>query len=197
MSIKKFPEERSPRYVPPEEDFCKVYHMAKEQDEVMLLAFLNLAARRGEIFGLTWADLDFSNNRVCLWTRKREGGHKESDWLPMTSELRQALLGWWQERISQSTIDKEHIFVCLDKTPFCEKFYGRPFKSRHQFMKKLCKKSSCKTFWISCDSSSDRRYSLQKRLFSRSHPGSVAAQEPQYHKPLSTKPWFGTGQGCP
>ena len=146
LAIKKFPEERSPRYVPPEEDFWKVYHMAKGQDQVMLLAFLNLAARRGEMFGLTWEDVDFSSNRVCLWTRKRESGNKESDWLPMTSELRKALLGWWQERMSQPTVDKKHAFVCLDKTPFCEKYYGRPFKSRHKFMKKICEKADVKPF---------------------------------------------------
>ena len=146
LAIKKFPEKRSQRYVPPEEDFWKIYELAEGQDQIMLLALLHLAARRGEIFRLTWSDVDFSANRICLWTRKREGGHKEADWLPMTSELREALKGWWQVRMSQDNEDKDHVFVCLDETSICEQYYGKPFKVRHKFMKRLCKKAKVKAF---------------------------------------------------
>jgi len=90
-AVDKFPEIRTPRYVPPEEDFWKVYNIAQGQDKVILLTALNLAARRGEIFNLTWDDVDFGSNQVRLWTRKRVGGHKEPDWLPMMTELRNAL----------------------------------------------------------------------------------------------------------
>ena len=100
--VDRFPEERQPRYVPPEEDFWRVYEIAERQDQVMLLAFLHLAARRGEIFELTWSDVDFSNDRIRLWTSKRKGGDKEHDWLPMTSELRETLLKWWQKRLAMS-----------------------------------------------------------------------------------------------
>jgi integrase len=73
--VEKMPEIRKPRYVPPEEDFWKAYDMAPtQQDRVMLLAFLHLAARRSEIFGLTVSDLDWEHQRVRLWTRKRQGG---------------------------------------------------------------------------------------------------------------------------
>jgi len=41
--VKKMPENRTPRYVPPEEDFWKVYNQAKGQDRIMLLAYLHLA----------------------------------------------------------------------------------------------------------------------------------------------------------
>jgi integrase len=85
--VDRMPEVREPRYVPPEEDFWKVYAVAEGQDKVMLLVFLHLAARRGEVFRLTWADVDFGNNRAILWTRKRMGGSFEYDWLPMTAEL--------------------------------------------------------------------------------------------------------------
>jgi len=73
LSVKKFPEERRPRYVPPEDDFWKVYDQAVGQDKVMLLAFLHLAARRSEVFRIKLSDLDFLNNQICLWTQKREG----------------------------------------------------------------------------------------------------------------------------
>jgi integrase len=146
LSVKKFPEIRKPRYVPPEDDFWRIYDVAEGQDRIMLLAILHLAARRSEIFRLKWSDVDFSNNRVRLSTRKREGGNLEYDWLPMTSELREALHGWRRERMVQSTIDKEHLFVCLDETPFCDNYYGRPFTVRQHFMKKICQRAGVKPF---------------------------------------------------
>ena len=88
FDIVKMPEVRSPRYVPPREDFWKVYNVAEGQDKVMLLACLVLAARRGELFRLKVKDLDFENDKVRLWTRKREDGNWEYDWLPMTTKLR-------------------------------------------------------------------------------------------------------------
>jgi len=146
LEVQKFPEERSQRYVPPEDDFWKVYRIAAIQDKVMLFAFLHLAARRNEIFGLKWDDVDFENNQIRLWTRKRKGGHKEYDWLPMTTELRETLLFWWKERLSHNTVDKEHVFVCLDKTPFCENYFGKPFTVRQHFMKRICKRAGVKPF---------------------------------------------------
>ena len=146
LAVKKFPEERKPRYVPPEEDFWKAYENTDGQDRVMLLTFLHLAARRSEVFRLTWSDLDFSSNRMRLWTQKREGGHKEYDWLPMTSDLREALLNWCQERLKQSTVDKEHVFVCLDENTFCKEYFGKPFTVRQHFMDHLCKRAKVKPF---------------------------------------------------
>ena len=44
--VDKFPEQRHNRYIPSEDDFWKVYDVAEGQDKVMLLAYLQLAARR-------------------------------------------------------------------------------------------------------------------------------------------------------
>lgn len=96
-AVEKFAEKRSPRYVPPEKDFWAVFNIAKDQDRVMLLTCLHLAARRSEIFNLTWDDVDFGNSQIRIWTSKRQGGTREFDWLPMTSELKRELKGWWQE----------------------------------------------------------------------------------------------------
>jgi integrase len=96
--VDRMPEVRHPRYVPPEEDFWKIYAVAEGQDRVMLLTFLHLAARRGEVFRLTWQDVDFGNDRIRLWTRKRKDGSFEYDWLPMTKELRKSLRWWWEHR---------------------------------------------------------------------------------------------------
>ena len=146
-SVERFPETNSPRYVPPEEDFWKVHHVAEDQqDKTMLLFSLHLAARRGETFRAKRSDIDFSDKKIRLWTRKRKGGNLESDWMPLTKELKTALLSWWEIRLSHSTHDKEHLFICLDKTPFCDPYYGRPFQNRQHFMGRLCEKAKVKPF---------------------------------------------------
>ena len=86
--VDRFPEIRSPRYIPPEKDFWKVYQCAETfQDSVMILSFLHLAARRNEIFNLRRDDIDFVKNQVRLCTRKRKDGSYEYDWLPLTDRL--------------------------------------------------------------------------------------------------------------
>jgi len=141
--VEKMPEVRTPRYVPPEEDFWKVLNQAEGQDQVMLLAFLHLAARRKEVFRLKWEDIDFDNRRIRLWTKKRMGGNLECDWLPLTEELKEALL-WW--RGTMPVKGQPYVFLCLDKKPFCRDSYGKPFQYRIHFMKSLCELAGVKPF---------------------------------------------------
>ena len=61
-------------------------------------------------------------------------------------DLKNALLSLREERLSQSNVDTEHVFVCLENTPFCEDYYGKPFKVRQHFMKKLCEKAKVGQF---------------------------------------------------
>ncbi len=91
-AVERFGEDKRPRYVPSEEDFWKVFQAAEtEQDRAMLLAYLHTAARRSEVLNPRWDDLDFANSRLRLWTKKRQGGGREFDWIPMTADLRTAL----------------------------------------------------------------------------------------------------------
>ena len=141
--VDKMPEVRHPRYVPPEDDFWHVYEEAQGQDKVMLLAFLHLAARRGEIFRLTLSDLDFENNLVRLWTRKRKDGTLEPDWLPMTGELKGSLVWWLKNRPIKG---EEHVFLCVDDREHCHDRYGKPFLYRSQFMGRICDRAKVKRF---------------------------------------------------
>lgn len=140
--IDRFPEKRSPRYVPLEEDFWKIYEVATGQDKVMLLTFLFLAARRGEVFRLKWADISFADNMVTLWTRKRAGGDLEADAVPWIGRLKDVLMAWWEHRPYKS----EYVFVNLEELGFCQDYYGRPFRNRQHFMEKLCAKAEVRTF---------------------------------------------------
>jgi integrase len=87
--------------------------------------------------------VDFNADQVRLWTSKREGGHFEYDWLPMTKMLKEALL-WWQE--NRPIKDDPHVFLCLEKKNFCQESYGKPFKYRQHFMGHLCERAKVKPF---------------------------------------------------
>jgi len=130
---------------PPIEDFWKVYGVAKEgQDKIMVLTYLHTAARKSELFTLKWADVDLNGKRIRLWTRKRKGG-LEADWIPMTTELHVAL----SERFEHRTFpDHDHVFVCEDEYNLARDFYGQPFSSRAHWLKKLCERAGVEHFGL-------------------------------------------------
>ena len=132
--VDRFPEKRHIRYVPPERDFWTVYDVAAGQDKVMLLAYLHLAARRGELFRMKWEDIDFDEGRVRLWTRKRTGGNLEFEWIPMTDDLCRALTEQRQNNPCDS------VFINPDT--------GDPFSLRQRWLKQLCHKARVKPFGI-------------------------------------------------
>ena len=142
QDIDRFPEVRSPRYVPPEEDFWKVFNLAEGQDKVMLLTFLHLGARKGEVFRMKVDDLDLVTGSVNIWTNKRENGNKECDVLPLTNELRLAIKAWLESRRAKSPF----VFVNTSDAEFALKYWGKPFKYRQHFMEKLCKRAKVKPF---------------------------------------------------
>lgn len=130
--VDRLPAQKMPRYIPSEDDFWKVYAVAEGQDKVMLLAFLHLAGRKNEILRLAWDDVDFGNHRIRLWTSKRAGGDKEYDWLPMTDDLVDSLMG--------------HRKVIEGKWVFPNPITGLPFVSRQHWMKDLCGLARVKRF---------------------------------------------------
>jgi integrase len=143
----RMPEERSPRYVPPASDFWRVIDYLKasddisdKQDVVMLMAMLHTAGRRNEIFNLKVFDIDES--RIRLWTRKRDGGNLEANWIPLTPKLKTILADWIKAR----PVKAENVFVILKNTPGNERFYGQPFTNRQHFMRRVCKRAGVKPF---------------------------------------------------
>jgi integrase len=128
----KFSETRSPRYVPPEKDFWKIYDVASEDDQDLLMTYLHTAARRTEIFRLRWDDVDFAESQVRLWTRKREGGTMEFDWIPLTDTLFNLLLSRKQKTTSQ--------FV------FPNPETDKPYIERKRLMEGLCNRAGVRHF---------------------------------------------------
>lgn len=146
--VEPYKADKSEKYVPPEEDFWKVYNIAdkvpkphaKKTGEFvsqphrqrMMLAYLHTAARRGEIFGLKWEDVDFGKERIRLFTKKRTSG-REGNWIPLTSQLAQALK---EQRLETGW--REYVFI----NPKTDK----PYTSASNMMRKLCKRADVKHF---------------------------------------------------
>ncbi len=130
--VERFPERRKARYVPPVDDFWKAYDAAAPHDQVMMLTYLHTAARRKELFNLTWDDVDFGNQRIRLWTSKREGGTNEFDWIPMTDELLNALV--------------KHQKQSKSKYVFTDPASGGQYLARQHYMKRLCKRAKVTAF---------------------------------------------------
>lgn len=121
--VEKYSYQKQQKAVPPMEDVQAVLDIMPETDRAMLLTYLHTGARRDEVFRLRWEDIDFANNKLTLWTRKRQGGAWEADTVPMTQDLREALL---KER-SKST-----------GTGLVFTWNGRQFKHRQHWLKYWC-----------------------------------------------------------
>lgn len=133
--VDRFPSVQTRKYVPPEKDFWKVYDVAEsKQDKVLLFTYLHLAARRCELFGLQWSDVDFSGQRVRLYTRKRKDGALEYDWLPMTEDLYNALLVHRQDAINEWVFPDPQTEL--------------PYFQRTKWMGRLCKLAKVKHFTL-------------------------------------------------
>lgn len=130
-----FPHDAVGHYVPPEEDFWKTYEEASAQNKIMLLTFLHTAGRRSEIYRLRWEDVDFTQNRIRLFTRKRKSGALEADWLPMTDKLIKALT----EQREFAT--GEWVFVQTRGH-----YIGHPFTENRGFPKEICRRAGVKPF---------------------------------------------------
>jgi integrase len=61
----------------------------------------------------------------------------------MTSELKRALLQWWEKRPLKHSA---YVFTCLDNIPCLGERYGKPFVCRSKFMRRICKKAGVKPF---------------------------------------------------
>ncbi|MDA3971829.1 MAG: tyrosine-type recombinase/integrase [Desulfobulbaceae bacterium] len=85
--VDKFSEDKVEKYVPTINDVKAVLAVAKGDDADFLLVMFNTLARKGEVSKLRWEDIDFDQERIRLFTRKRKGGELEEDWLPMTESL--------------------------------------------------------------------------------------------------------------
>ncbi|MFZ5425453.1 MAG: tyrosine-type recombinase/integrase [Thermodesulfobacteriota bacterium] len=131
LDVERFAHDPRVRHMPTEEDFWKAHAAAGEEDQVFLLAALHTAARRGELFRLTWPDVDLAQRKIRLGTKKTKDGGMEYAWLPMTPQLHRAM--------EEHARGKRSMFV------FCQED-GQPFTSRQHYMERLCRRAKVKAF---------------------------------------------------
>jgi integrase len=133
--VERFSEERTARYVPSEKDFWKVYDQAEsEQDRIMLLCFLHLAARRNEIFLLRAEDVNLDERKVRLYTRKRKDGSRCYDWVPMSRKLYNELA--------------DHMQTVTGEWVFPDSGSDLPYIYRQKWLPRLCRMAGVKKFTL-------------------------------------------------
>ena len=134
QDLEKLPEDSQAHYVPPVEDFWKVYAVANAQDRILLLALLYTAGRRSEPFRWTWADdIDLQGKKIRLSTCKTADGSRKYQWLTMSARLHDALVEhklrtggrghvFQNPKTGEALKDKKHTFTRL-----CDKAGVRRF----------------------------------------------------------------------
>lgn len=178
LECDRYGERRSPRYVPPEADFWKVYGVAEGQDQLMLLACFDLALRRGELFALQWRDLDLSRDTASVRTIKMRGGMEKVDLLPLTARLKRALLQWWEQR----PVKRPHVFMNLDQGSLPGSVYGAPLQYRQHHMRKLCQKAGVEPFGYHAI-----RHLVATMLFQEGHALAVIQGLLRHESPQTTE----------
>jgi len=98
--------------------------------------------RMGEINRLTWADVNFAEKYVILYTRKKRGGHFTPRKVSMTNRLFQILSHRYNHR------EKKHPWVFWHRylDPKNMEWVEGPYKDRKEIMKTLCKKAGVRYF---------------------------------------------------
>jgi integrase len=141
-NIDFFPVEKRKKYIPSKEDVLKVISSADPETQQYLWTILLTAGRVGEINGLTWDDVNFSDCYVTLWTRKRKGGNREPRDVPMITKLRDILKFRYEKR----NLEMPWVFWHTYWSRKYNKWIQGPYGDRKKIMKTLCTEAKVKYF---------------------------------------------------
>ena len=129
QGIPFLPVEKKVKYVPSKQDVLKVILTAEPDVQDYLWVIKETMGRMSEVNRLTWADVNFEDRFVVLYTKKKKGGHLTPRKVPMTNRLYQVLLHRHENRIMRNS------WV----------FWHR-YWDRKKIMKSLCKKAGVRYF---------------------------------------------------
>ncbi len=136
--IEPYPESPFQKYVPSANDINQVLMAASRKEMDVITLLLHTGGRAGEIRTLTWADVNFEKGWVQLWTKKRKGGKREADKLPMTPTMKEILQRLWDSH------DKAKAHVIIN--PETGEPYTRNSNLFRRMTSRLCKKVGVKEF---------------------------------------------------
>jgi len=126
--IEKFPESKSKRYIPSQEDIQKVMAIAKPIDRLYLLTIAHTLGRVRGINYLKWEDIH--EDYISIYTHKAKNSDLKEIRVPMNEVLK--------EVINQIPKQGEYVFINPQN--------GKPYNYRRRFLKTLCEKAEVKPF---------------------------------------------------
>ena len=117
--IEFFAVEEKIKYVPPLEDIYKVIAMADSDAQDYLWTIRETMARVSEVNSLTWDDVNFSENYVVLYTRKKKGSKLTPRKVSMTKKLSHILARRYEERDPSKPWAFWHRYWSQKENQFC------------------------------------------------------------------------------
>ena len=142
VGIKKYNPPAKTRYNPPTEDILKAIMAATPEEMDLIETYYHTAARRSELWRITWDDVNFEAGIIVLWTRKRKSRQLEADPIPMDDRMRAILERRWKNR------DKTEPWVFIN--PHTGKPYYRNSRTVKHLCEHLCKRAKVKRFTLHC-----------------------------------------------
>lgn len=127
-TIDKYTENPFIKYVPPKEDINKVLLAAEGLSKDFLTCLFYSGGRKSEISKLKWEDVNFDQNNIRLWTRKRKNGVMEPRFIAMPLPVQKTLERMWKNRDKESPM----VFPTMPRLRY--------------LMEELCKKAKVKVF---------------------------------------------------
>ncbi|MDX2447934.1 MAG: tyrosine-type recombinase/integrase, partial [Desulfobacterales bacterium] len=137
VNLDPYPEDETPRYIPPAEDIDRVILAAAGFQLDLIQTIYHTLGRLSEILGSGWDDANFEKRTIKLRTRKRKGGKLQTDLIPISATLFKCLKKRWNERDKISP----YIFT----KPGGGK-YTKDDKPIREMMARLCEKAGVKKF---------------------------------------------------
>lgn len=140
--IEFLPIEKKLKYVPSSQNIDKVIQAADPDIQNYLEVAMETLARIGEVNRLTWSDVNFEEEYVVLYTRKKKGGHLTPRKVPMTAKLYDVL----SKRYAMRDKTKPWVFWHTYKSRKTGKVVSGPYTDRKDIMWNLCEKVGVKYF---------------------------------------------------
>jgi integrase len=125
--VERMPEAIFQRQIPTPEEMSKII-LAAGPDRPFLLAIYHTMARVDEILRLKWIDVNFQEQTVRLWTRKRRNGSWAWDKWPMNEVLYETFQQLWRKR-------RQNEWVFLNPKT------GTRYMHRPKLMRTICKQA--------------------------------------------------------
>jgi integrase len=140
--IEFLPVEKKVRRIPTPAEIEKVISVASQDDRVYLMTIRDTMARVGEVNRLLWDDIDFENETITLYTRKKKDGSLTPRKVKMTKRLNAVLTLRYIKRLP----GKPWVFWHRYWSRKAGKMVEGPYQNRQKMMNVLCERAGVPYF---------------------------------------------------